>query len=260
MLAHRVAISTHRGEAEDAPLASWETYLASVESSVEYIELDVRRTACGTLVAHHDPALDEVAGHPLVADLTYPELCRLAGYQVPTVPDLLELIAGRARAHLDVKEIGYERELVTLAHDILGPDGYVVSTLEEETVQAVKDEFPKVPVALSLGRDLAGLSLPHRTKIRLSELRPLRRIRRCGADWVSMHYLLALAGVLRLCARHGYPVMVWTVNHDHLIDRFLLDERVTVLVTDRPRYAATRREIRTPIHDPRDEDGIGQKP
>lgn len=36
--------------------------------------------------------------------------------------------------------------------------------------------------------------------------------------------------------------MVWTVDADNLIDRFLADERVNVLITNRPKYAVGRRE------------------
>jgi hypothetical protein len=35
--------------------------------------------------------------------------------------------------------------------------------------------------------------------------------------------------------------MVWTVDADDLIDQFLEDERVDVLITNRPGYAVRRR-------------------
>ena len=40
--------------------------------------------------------------------------------------------------------------------------------------------------------------------------------------------------------------MVWTVDADNLIDRFLADERVNVLITNRPKYAVGRREQLAP--------------
>jgi glycerophosphoryl diester phosphodiesterase len=41
--------------------------------------------------------------------------------------------------------------------------------------------------------------------------------------------------------------MVWTVDETALIDRFLTDPRVDVLVTNRPRHAVRRRaQLRPP--------------
>lgn len=241
----RTLISAHRGGAEDAPLASWEAYLASVGTAADFVELDVRRTADGELVAHHDPYLGAVPGRPLVRELSYPRLCDLAGHRVPKVPEVLDLIAGRARVQLDLKEIGYERRVIDLAHDRLGRGNVLVSTLEEESVRAVKHDFDDLPVGLVLGRELTGLARLRWPWARWGELRPLRRVRRCGADWVVTHHALARAGGLRLCAREGLPVAVWTVNADRMIDRMLSDDRVAMVITDRPRFAATRRAALT---------------
>ena len=74
--------------------------------------------------------------------------------------------------------------------------------------------------------------------VRRRELYPLSRIRACGADWAAMNHRLAGAGVLRQCHRAGIKTMIWTVNSDKTIARWLADSRVDVVVTDRPRYAA----------------------
>jgi glycerophosphoryl diester phosphodiesterase len=58
---------------------------------------------------------------------------------------------------------------------------------------------------------------------------------------VAVHHRLATATVLAACARHGIGAMVWTVNDEPLVDRFLTDPRVSVLVTDRPAFAVRRR-------------------
>jgi glycerophosphoryl diester phosphodiesterase len=70
---------------------------------------------------------------------------------------------------------------------------------------------------------------------------PLPRIRACGADWAAVNYRLARLGVARACHQHGVGVMVWTVDSGPLIDRFLTDARIDVLVTNRPGHAARRR-------------------
>ncbi len=106
---------------------------------------------------------------------------------------------------------------------------------------AIKTAFPQVIAALSLGRDLREVPLPAWPGIRASELAPLARVRRCGADWVAVNYQLARLGVIRACHRAGVGVMVWTVDGDAHLDEFLGDGRVDVLITNRPRFAVARR-------------------
>jgi len=95
-----------------------------------------------------------------LAAMSYPQLCGQAGYEVPRVADVMTLIAGKAIGHLDLKDTGGEERVVEMALDILGPGNFVVTTLEDESVAAIKARFPGVPAALSLGRDLAGCPGP----------------------------------------------------------------------------------------------------
>jgi glycerophosphoryl diester phosphodiesterase len=211
-------VSAHAGQLDPA---------RSLAAGPDYVELDIRRTADGELVAVHDA--DTPDGH-LVAALPYARLCDLAGAEVPRVRDILALIRGRARGHLDLKVTGGEEELVRLALDILGPGQFVVTTAEDSSVAAIRSRFTDpdaVPVALSLGR-------------RVSELRPLPRVRACGANWVAVNQRLALAGVAWQCRRAGLTVMVWTVNGDRDM-RYWLAGRADVLITDRPAHAIALR-------------------
>ncbi|MET9391107.1 glycerophosphodiester phosphodiesterase family protein [Streptomyces sp. NPDC006624] len=240
----RPAVSAHRGGSERAGAATWEAYEDALASGAEYVEFDIRRTADGVLVVYHDPRVGRT-GPPLSA-LTHAELSARAGYEVPVVDDVMALIAGRLVAHLDLKEAGYEREVVDRAVALLGKDGLVVTTLEDRSVAAVTQRYPGVRTALSLGRargDLAPARLP---ATRLSELFPARRIRACGAHGVAVHQRLARTSVLRAATRHGLFTMVWTVNEDTLMRAFLAHPRVDVLVTDRPRRAVALRGPLTP--------------
>jgi glycerophosphoryl diester phosphodiesterase len=155
------------------------------------------------------------------------------------VDDIMSLLAGTVMGHLDLKENGYEEDVIELALRTFGAGNFVATTLEDVSVKRIKQSFPEVRAALSLGRD--SLPLGQRAAVRFSELFPLPRIRACGADWVAVNHKLARRGVLSQCQRHGIGAMVWTVDEDRLIDRFLTDQRVDVLITNRPEYAARRR-------------------
>ncbi|WP_409468431.1 glycerophosphodiester phosphodiesterase family protein [Streptomyces sp. HC307] len=236
----RPAVSAHRGGSEQFGAATWEAYEDALRSGAEYVEFDIRRTADGVFVVHHDSRVR--LGGPLLSLITHAELTERAGYPVPVVDDVMELIAGRLVGHLDLKETGHERELIDRAIALLGTDGFVATTLEDRSIAAIKHAFPRVRTALSLGRGRKEVAAGRLAATRASELFPLRRVRACGADGVAVHQRLARANVLREAARHRLFSMVWTVNDDAGLRTFLTDERVDVLITDRPRRAVALRD------------------
>jgi glycerophosphoryl diester phosphodiesterase len=232
-------VSAHQGGSEQARPGTYEAYEQSAATGAEYVEFDIRRTADRALVVFHDDRAGPSG--PPVPELSYGELCQVAGYQVPLVEDVMRLLAGRVSGHLDLKETGYERDVIELALATFGPANFVATTLEDASVAAIKRCFPEVRTALSLGRDLRQVRRTRQLSVRASELSPLARIRGCGADWVAVHYHLARLGVLRACRRSGIGVMVWTVDSDRLIGSFLADQRVDVVVTNRPGAAVQQR-------------------
>lgn len=231
------SVSAHMGGGEHARPATYEAYESAPATGAEYVEFDIRRTGDGVLVVHHDAR----ARGRLLGDLSYASLCELAGYRVPLVRDAMRLAAPRAAGHLDLKETGYEAEVIALAETELGAGNFIATTLEDVSVTAIKRQFPQVRTALSLGRDARGLPWARRAQVRASELFPLARIRASGADWVAVHHRLARLSVLRTCAEHGIGVMVWTVDSDRLMDALIADQRVDVLITNRPGRALRRR-------------------
>jgi glycerophosphoryl diester phosphodiesterase len=242
-----VLISAHAAHSAGAGERTIETFRAAAASGADFVEFDIRATADGELVAFHDPATSD--GHPL-STLGYARLCDLAGYQVPTVAEVLAVIKGRARGHLDLKEAGHEHRLVELALDVLGPGQFIATTLEDASVAAIRSRFrdaEAVPAGLTLGRSLRGAPRPERLRTRVSELWPASRLRACGADWAAVNRRLALAGVAGRCHRGQWPVMVWTVNSEREI-RYWLRRPIDVLVTDRPALAVGLRD-RTPGDD-----------
>jgi len=56
-----------------------------------------------------------------------------------------------------------------------------------------------------------------------------------------MSYRYARPAVLDRCLAAGLQIMVWTVNDDRRLTRFLADPRVAVVVTDRPEHAVALR-------------------
>lgn len=243
---HSVRISAHRGGGVPGSPVTRHTFEAAVATDAEYVELDIRRTGDGTLVVHHGPRVGRWG--PRLRGLGYEGLCELAGHQVPRVAETLALIAGRAIGHLDLKETGHEDEVVTMALEILGPGGFVVTTREVSSIAHIRRRFPGVVTALSLGH--AADQARRLVKDTSCGLDAVRRIRACGADWLAVNFRLTGTDVLSACAAHDIPCMVWTVNGDAHMTKFLADRRVAVLVTDRPLHALRlRADLRADVDD-----------
>ncbi|HEY1421184.1 MAG TPA: glycerophosphodiester phosphodiesterase [Candidatus Dormibacteraeota bacterium] len=229
----RPLISAHRGGTPSAGQSAADRYRQAIASGVDYVEFDVRKTGDGVAVICHDDCTR--SGRP-IRGLGSREVEEELGGEALTLDELLELAAGRVGLHLDLKETGYEAEIVNRVLAVCSLDQFVI-TSGDESVRAIKVQFPHVRVGLSLGDDLDGASPWARLRGRFGELFPRRRIEAGGADFVAVHHRLAELNVLRYCEKRGVPAWVWTVDDEFALQRFLADRRVAALITNRPEAA-----------------------
>jgi len=179
---------------------------------------------------------DCTASGRVVREFAYSELTHELGAEAMTFDELLDVAAGRVGLHLDLKEPGYEAEVVRAALDRCPVERLVVTSGEHE-IRAIKQEYPDVRVGLSIGDDVRRLAPWLKLRMRLSELFPRARLERSRADFVAVHQQLADLSMLRYCASHGLPAWVWTVDDEPSMARYLADPRVSTLITNRPDLA-----------------------
>src|SRR6516162_4859867 len=103
-----------------------ENYRRAIDLNVDYIEFDVRKTKDGTYVIWHD---EDTPSKRRVCDLSYQEYKSELGAQALTVPELLTMAKGRVGLHVDLKETGYENEIVRQALDSLTTKEIVITSL-----------------------------------------------------------------------------------------------------------------------------------
>jgi glycerophosphoryl diester phosphodiesterase len=229
-------ISAHRGGGETAPEGTYAAYRAALAAGAEYLEFDVRVTADHHLVAYHDARL---ASGQEVAATSYAELCQVAGYEVPTTSELIQLMAGRAGAHVDLKDPAAGAGVIAQALGLLSPASIVVTSRDPAAVRTVKEHHPDVGAGLTIGGDAVESA---RNAGRWA--RPARwadAVAAATADWAAVQHRLARTGVLAECRRRGLRTLVWTVTADASLRRWLARTDVDVLVTDRPGRAAALR-------------------
>ena len=233
------AVSAHRGGGELAPEGTYEAYQGALAAGAEYVEFDVRRTSDGTLVAFHRAW---AGWGRAVARMSYARLCALAGHEVPRITDLARLLAGHAVGHLDLKEAGSAAAVVGQALELLGVAGVIITTGDGAVAAALKRRFPAVPVGLTVGGDAVETASFTIQRLRTPGLSRLHRVLASGADWAVVHHRQARAAVLAECRARGIKTMVWTVNGDQALARWLARPDVDVLVTDRPARAIALRD------------------
>ncbi len=95
----------HRGDSRGAVENTLEAIVRAAELGADAIEVDLRLTADGVVVLHHDPLLERVWDRPgAVAELTFAQLRDLVP-RVPTLAEALEAVGDRAEPLvLDVAE------------------------------------------------------------------------------------------------------------------------------------------------------------
>lgn len=228
-------VSAHRGCTEPGVGGTLDQYRRAAENGADFLEFDIRRTRDGELVVFHEPV---TPSKMLISSMTLDELRFELPHEVFSMDALIDYVGTFVRYQIDLKEVGYEKELIDRAAMLLGVQGFVVTTLEDESIRVMKTHSPSVRVGLSLGRDLANVSWPRKLRVRWSELFPRQRVNACRPDFLSVHHRLAKLTLLRFCARHRLPAFVWTVNDASLLRRLVEDGRVECVITESPTLAS----------------------
>jgi glycerophosphoryl diester phosphodiesterase len=105
-----VKVIAHRGEHREHPENTLPAYRAAIDLGCDYIEVDVRTTADGALVAMHNDTLDG-----RVEDMTLAEIRKLdagvkfherfRGTRVPAFDEVLALARNRIEVYVDAKRV-----------------------------------------------------------------------------------------------------------------------------------------------------------
>lgn len=233
-------VSAHRGGAGDDH--SLQNTIAAFEAAIvagcDYVEFDVRQTADGTPVIFHDAALHDgdlrrtIAGH---------RLDEFTGVVLVTLEEVLTLIKGRVKAHVDLKVRGREIELVEHIVDVLGVDNVIITTAEDASVRRIvawsRRHAPGLLVGLSSSpRSWNGRPWVRRL-VRFEAAFPRTRIWLSRANLVVSHKTLAQWWLRSYARRRKLPLLVWTVDRPDELERWMNDPAVWIVTTNYPERA-----------------------
>jgi glycerophosphoryl diester phosphodiesterase len=204
---HRPLVVGHRGARGDAPENSAAALEAAVAARADVVEFDV---SPGLVIAH-SPA--EQAPDALTLD------------------DALELLGAHAIGlHVDVKDQGYEADVVAAVRRHGVGERTYFSSAWPASVRRLADAAPEIPRAIGYPRDRYDLSrLPWPAPLTAAgagaarALMPARiplLLRQSRATALSLHHSFCSRAAVAAAHRLGAPVVVWTVNEPGDVIRF----------------------------------------
>lgn len=227
-------VIAHRGASHYFRENTMEAFAGAVDMQSEMVELDVRRTADGVLVVHHDI---DLAGHEISAlkKNRLDELEEKAGYRIPTLSETLEYCEGKIPVDIELKETGYENQVMETVRGILGPRQFIITSIHDTVIRKIKDLASDTRTGFILSS--------HPRWQLLTKLYPGTRARRAGADVLVASQKLLKLGFLSTTGDLGLPVWIYTVNDRKELWNMIIEERIGGIFTDRPDVALFLRDL-----------------
>lgn len=188
----------HRGAKAHAVENTLESFQKAIELGANAVEFDVRRTKDGALVLSHDDTLKRVFGAAApVGGSTLRELKALTGGRLPTLEEALRFIDGKVEKLLvELKEPGYEKEVLDTVKSAHLQDRVVLISFHEEALAAVRELDRSVATGLIYSK--------HKNPI-------------AAALGLKAQYLVPLFRLVHTrnvqdAHKNNLKVIVWTVN------------------------------------------------
>jgi glycerophosphoryl diester phosphodiesterase len=145
-------VIAHRGASAVEPEHTFLAYDQALDDGADYIEIDLRKTADGELIAMHDNAVDRTTdGEGLVENMTLKELKELdagEGQSVPSLKDILERYGDSVNYYIETRtsdegELVMEEDLLQLLERYRIPKRQVIlQSFSEASINALHDLDP----------------------------------------------------------------------------------------------------------------------
>lgn len=211
----------HRGSSGTEPENTLRSFRAAVAAGADGIELDVQATADGVPVIIHDRTVSRTTdGSGEVSSMPLTKLRQLdagLGEQVPTLDEVLALLAGQLTIDLEIKQAGIEPIVLdTLAQHPTAD--WFISSFDWDTLAAVRRLSPTAKLwPITIEVDDAVLAIA-------AEL---------AAPGIAVLHKSYTAETATQCSQAGLAVGIWTVN-DPAEGRRFRELGASILMSDYP--------------------------
>lgn len=215
----------HRGASAYAKENTLVSFDQAIALGADMVEFDVRRTRDRVLIVHHDAELNQKP----IRQLTYAQV-QAIDPDIPTVEAAIALCKGRVRLDVELKEAGYERQILELLLRFFSADDFVVTSFHPFAINTVKRLYPNVKTGFLFGYGTVDFC----RSFWLNARSVRHRIREIKADFIAPHWELLNHELLSQVVTGTMPIWVWTVNDVSVMAELLSDSRIEGIITDKP--------------------------
>jgi glycerophosphoryl diester phosphodiesterase len=206
---HDFMIVGHRGAAGYEPENTLRSFEKAIEIGVDWVEMDVRRTADGHLVVIHDDTVDRTTnGHGRVGEMSLADLKKLdagKGEKIPTLQEAIDLAKGKVKVIIEIKEQGTEADVVGAVERNGLVNSAMVASFIAYSIRRVKELSPRImtaAIASKLPVDFKGLALDAR------------------ADSIFLRKDIVSAAIIEEAHKNGLTVNIWNEDQPEEIRKY----------------------------------------
>ncbi len=232
----RPLVIAHRGFSFIAPENTLASYKLAMTAGADMAECDVYLTQDEVPILLHDATFKRTTGrNARPCDLTLQEIKKLdagkwksadfTGEPVPTLAETLQLLKGKLRLVIEIKEATIAPKVVECLRETqTEPQDVMIFSFHDKAVQEIARLEPRLPTTWLVdnpGIDDSGwrATIRHALEIRASAI---------GTSLTHVD-----PGFVKLAHECGFSVFVWTVNEPQDAS-YLVNLGVDAIISDRP--------------------------
>lgn len=220
----------HRGAAGHAPENTLAAIQKGIALGVDFVEIDVRRTADGVLVALHDATVDRTTnGKGRVDCLSLQEIKQLNagdGEHIPTLEEVLKVAVGKTGLMLELKTRGTARQAAEMVRKAGLSSSVIYASFLHDELEHVRTVDPEASLMTLFG------AVPRASVARAIQY---------GASYVGLRYDKATRPLVDSFHRANVLVFVYTANISREIQHALSLDVDGVISNFPERIAANNR-------------------
>lgn len=213
-------IIAHKGASVYNPSDAVSAIEKALEVGVDGVEVDLRMTKDGHIVVIHDKRVKR--GTKPIREITFSQVKQLAGSKaVLTLEEVCELFANNTILMLDIKETGFEEQLVGRIEDFNIANGVIACGTLHRSLLKIKELNSGITIASSYT---------------MASPETVEDAYLLGFDIYNPCYLNLKREIVDQAHKLGMKVTTWIVDNPTDM-RKVLNMRVDGLITDYPHIA-----------------------
>jgi glycerophosphoryl diester phosphodiesterase len=224
-------VIAHRGASLREPENTLRAFEEAIRCRADWLELDLRSTRDGHVVAIHDEDLSRTTDSKgFVRELNLAEVRRAKaakGERVPLLAEVLELAAKRIRLYLEIKDASVVGETLKMVRERGCQDDVILASFDLGLMKELGDRRPGMELGVILGTETLNL------RVRAREAFPWIALARIRYEMLSIHYRLCYRWLVKQLKQRGKRVVVWTVDEEEMF-RTVIARGVDGIVTNAP--------------------------